>query len=183
MEPGDLLFFREDTWHRTQDMDVNRLGLILDILRLPFRDQPHGMAFPVTQRTRQPAVVDRLLRLPMPAYRQMLRNATAPANSVGVGSSGGSDTRATSPARAACMRAEEADALPLNGFVVLRAAVNTSALAAAVAMHAAMPKVDKVEAGGRVYSQQLSNAELVDRAPQLVAQLQARLHLTSIQPG
>ena len=84
-----MLFFREDTWHRTQDMDVNRLGLILDILRLPFRDQPHGMAFPVTQRTRQPAVVDRLLRLPMPAYRQMLRNATAPANSVGVGSSEG----------------------------------------------------------------------------------------------
>ena len=35
MNPGDVLFFREDIWHRTQDMTNDRIGLILDILRFP----------------------------------------------------------------------------------------------------------------------------------------------------
>ena len=35
MQPGDALFFREDTWHRTQDMSQDRLAVILDIRRDP----------------------------------------------------------------------------------------------------------------------------------------------------
>lgn len=35
LDPGDLVFFREDVWHRTQDMLLDRVGLILDIFRWP----------------------------------------------------------------------------------------------------------------------------------------------------
>ena len=31
MDPGDALFFREDVWHRTQDMRAKRFSLIFDI--------------------------------------------------------------------------------------------------------------------------------------------------------
>jgi len=31
LDPGDALFFREDVWHRTQDMKANRFSLIIDI--------------------------------------------------------------------------------------------------------------------------------------------------------
>ena len=34
LDPGDLLFFREDVWHRTQDTRRDRLALILDVARL-----------------------------------------------------------------------------------------------------------------------------------------------------
>ena len=35
MSPGDILFFREDVWHRTQDMHLDRVSLIMDVFRLP----------------------------------------------------------------------------------------------------------------------------------------------------
>ena len=35
MEPGDVLFFREDVWHRTQDALYDRNALIVDIHRFP----------------------------------------------------------------------------------------------------------------------------------------------------
>ena len=40
MLPGDVLFFREDVTHRTQDALLDRLALIVDILRLPLRSTP-----------------------------------------------------------------------------------------------------------------------------------------------
>lgn len=40
MSPGDILFFREDVWHRTQDMTLDRTGLIVDILRYPLIIDP-----------------------------------------------------------------------------------------------------------------------------------------------
>ena len=35
LDPGDMVFWREDVWHRTQDMNQNRISLIMDILRYP----------------------------------------------------------------------------------------------------------------------------------------------------
>ena len=35
MAPGDVLFAREDVWHRTQDLDLDRVQLKLEVLRLP----------------------------------------------------------------------------------------------------------------------------------------------------
>ena len=49
MAPGDLLFFREDVWHRTQDMELDRTSFIMDVLRFPLeevryapQDVPYG---------------------------------------------------------------------------------------------------------------------------------------------
>ena len=35
LDPGDVLFFREDLFHRTQDVLHDRLALILDVWRTP----------------------------------------------------------------------------------------------------------------------------------------------------
>ena len=35
LDPGDVLLFREDVWHRTQDESLDRVALILDVLRFP----------------------------------------------------------------------------------------------------------------------------------------------------
>ena len=40
MNPGDVLFFREDVWHKTQDALLDRLALIVDIYRVPLRTTP-----------------------------------------------------------------------------------------------------------------------------------------------
>ena len=40
LAPGDVLFFREDVHHRTQDTQIDRVALIIDIHRLPLRDAP-----------------------------------------------------------------------------------------------------------------------------------------------
>ena len=40
MAAGDILFFREDVWHRTQDTLVDRLAFIFDIGRYPLPDTP-----------------------------------------------------------------------------------------------------------------------------------------------
>ena len=40
MDPGDVLIFREDTLHRTQDQEVDRVAFIWDILRFPLPDTP-----------------------------------------------------------------------------------------------------------------------------------------------
>ena len=36
LDPGDVLFWREDVWHRTQDLKFDRRALRIDIRRLPF---------------------------------------------------------------------------------------------------------------------------------------------------
>ena len=36
LDPGDILFWREDVWHRTQDAVLDRMALRIDIQRLPF---------------------------------------------------------------------------------------------------------------------------------------------------
>ena len=38
--PGDILFFREDVWHSTQDTALDRISLILDVWRMPLRTTP-----------------------------------------------------------------------------------------------------------------------------------------------
>ena len=35
LAPGDVLFFREDVNHRTQDVEQDRIALIIDVHRLP----------------------------------------------------------------------------------------------------------------------------------------------------
>jgi len=40
LEPGDVVFFREDVYHRTQDALQQRVALIVDIMRLPLRSTP-----------------------------------------------------------------------------------------------------------------------------------------------
>ena len=35
LAPGDLLFTRDDVWHRTQDLSQDRLALKIDVLRFP----------------------------------------------------------------------------------------------------------------------------------------------------
>lgn len=42
MRPGDVLFFREDVFHKTQDTLTDRVSLILDIFRVPLRTTPTG---------------------------------------------------------------------------------------------------------------------------------------------
>ena len=43
LEPGDVLFWREDVWHRTQDSLIDRLALRIDILRPPFPTDVEGL--------------------------------------------------------------------------------------------------------------------------------------------
>ena len=38
--PGDILFFREDVWHSTQDTMLDRISLIIDVWRAPLRTTP-----------------------------------------------------------------------------------------------------------------------------------------------
>ena len=38
--PGDILFFREDVWHSTQDTMLDRISLIIDVWRMPLRTTP-----------------------------------------------------------------------------------------------------------------------------------------------
>lgn len=40
LRPGDVLFFREDIWHRSQDAELDRIALIVDVIRLPLRSTP-----------------------------------------------------------------------------------------------------------------------------------------------
>ena len=40
MVPGDVLFFREDVWHRSQDVALDRLSFIIHIYRTPLRTTP-----------------------------------------------------------------------------------------------------------------------------------------------
>ena len=35
-----MVFWREDVWHRTQDMALDRVGFIADVLRFPLADAP-----------------------------------------------------------------------------------------------------------------------------------------------
>ena len=42
MAAGDILFFREDVWHRTQDTLVDRLAFIFDIGRYPLQSTPES---------------------------------------------------------------------------------------------------------------------------------------------
>lgn len=41
MQPGDMLFFREDVWHRTQDIDIDRIALSTPIFRVTPRNAPN----------------------------------------------------------------------------------------------------------------------------------------------
>ena len=40
LHPGDVIFFREDVWHKTQDALLDRVSLIVDIYRVPLRTTP-----------------------------------------------------------------------------------------------------------------------------------------------
>ena len=42
LAPGDVLFWREDAWHRTQDMRFDRVALRIDIVRFPFATDVAG---------------------------------------------------------------------------------------------------------------------------------------------
>ena len=42
LHPGDVLFWREDVWHRTQDVEVDRVALRIDVLRFPFATDVAG---------------------------------------------------------------------------------------------------------------------------------------------
>ena len=46
MDAGDVLFFREDIWHRTQNMDEPRISLILDVLRFPLPSADRVITMP-----------------------------------------------------------------------------------------------------------------------------------------
>ena len=42
LDPGDVLFWREDVWHRTQGVEVDRVALRIDVLRFPFATDVAG---------------------------------------------------------------------------------------------------------------------------------------------
>ena len=42
LAPGDVLFWREDVWHRTQDVESDRVALRIDVLRFPFATDVTG---------------------------------------------------------------------------------------------------------------------------------------------
>ena len=42
LRPGDMLFWREDVWHRTQDVSLDRVALRLDVLRFPMQGDREG---------------------------------------------------------------------------------------------------------------------------------------------
>ena len=165
LNPGDLLFFREDTWHRTQDMDRDRIGLIMDILTLPRYDLPQG--YPLLQkgadRVRQPLVLERLQRQPP----QVLTSALAAL-----------PPRSSAAPPEYCHALEEPAQLPWRGFVVLRQVLSTESCHAALVAHrTSYSSESKVEAGGRVYSHLLSEEQLRAAAPSLLDQLQRALDM------
>jgi len=45
MQPGDMVFFREDVTHKSQGADVERLAAIVSTYRVPLRTAPMGEAF------------------------------------------------------------------------------------------------------------------------------------------
>jgi len=72
MQSGDVIFFREDVWHRTQDAVVDRVALIVDIYRVPLRTTPRdthidrGSAMVESARSNEES----------DAFRRMVMNAT-----------------------------------------------------------------------------------------------------------
>lgn len=162
LEPGDLLFFREDIWHRTQDMNLDRLGLILDVIRYPLEDVPlHGgssspsrVPSRLPSRLPQPKLVDLLARLPRARLRTAIEQH---------------DPSAT------CAQPDRASVLPQRGFAVVRNALSERTVQSALAVLAARPAIAKVEAAGRVYSEQLGRDELIERLPSVAAELEAVL--------
>jgi len=42
LSPGDMLFWRDDVWHRTQDIMLDRVALRLDVLRFPLPGDQQG---------------------------------------------------------------------------------------------------------------------------------------------
>ena len=165
LNPGDMLFFREDTWHRTQDMDHDRIGFIMDILTLPRYDLPKG--YPLlrkgSDRVRQPLVLERLQRQPPHVLASAL--AALP-------------PRSSAAPPKYCHAPEELAQLPWRGFVVLRQVLSTESCRAALAAHrTSYSSESKVEAGGRVYSHQLSEEQLRAAAPSLLDQLQRALDM------
>ena len=46
MQPGDVIFFREDVWHASADAELERIALIVHIFRLPLRNTPQDVLAP-----------------------------------------------------------------------------------------------------------------------------------------
>ena len=161
MDPGDVIIWREDVWHRTQDMEDNRIALIMDILRWPLSEQPVN-ANPLSNppppppRMPQPALVSLLLRLPPQTLTAALTHDKA----------------------ALCdeQRVNSPSFLNEQGFAVGRRAVSASAAAAAL-VGLETRKILKTElAGGRVYTDLLTLGQLYELSPDLVDHLQELLN-------
>ena len=46
LDAGDVLFFREDVWHRTQNMEFERISFILNVLRYPLPREDRAITMP-----------------------------------------------------------------------------------------------------------------------------------------
>ena len=46
LDAGDVLFFREDVWHRTQNMEFERISFILNVLRYPLLREDRAITMP-----------------------------------------------------------------------------------------------------------------------------------------
>uniref|UniRef100_A0A7S2DAN9 Uncharacterized protein n=1 Tax=Haptolina brevifila TaxID=156173 RepID=A0A7S2DAN9_9EUKA len=153
LDPGDMLFFREDVWHRTQDMDLDRIGLIVDVLRFPLNSMPAATRFPLFVRLPQRAVLSRLIRLP----RNTLDNVLASHRQADY-----------------CSGLDDASLLPSRGFTILRQAVSAATRAELMAS-LAETSIQKVEAGGRVYSHNFPAHDIERMSAGLRPELQAKL--------
>ena len=130
LNPGDMLFFREDVFHRTQDMELNRLSMIMDVLRFPLDDESLNSSQPPQTRPPQPNVLKMLERVDSLEIRRALKSFNKSKN---------------------CAHNEDTTSLPQRGYVIVRGAISKSSIEQGTAAFAAHPVVTKIESEGRVY--------------------------------
>lgn len=203
LDAGDVLFFREDVWHRTQDMTSDRLALIFDILRLPLPEKRVvAAASSLSSVAASPSSLSsdiggsdggsgggdddngsmaggggttppELHRAPRVHQGTMLRLLTRlPPHALDTALLEEQD--AATAAECSDARVADASLLPHRGFALARRVLDAEAMRAALDGLESL-RVDKVEAEGRVYSEQLSASELRTLTPSLHGALQALL--------
>ena len=180
---GDVLFMREDTWHRiiitqaeaspspapspsatstsaSSPSSTPRLAgrvLTMDVVRYPLLDLPATSPPVPPRRAHMPTMLNRLIRLPAEALSAALVHEPMLAS-----------------AHRACSLAEEAASLPERGFVVARAALSPASVAEALKAKARRP-ISDFEIAGRHRSRAMTGSQLRVEAPGMVRELQMLL--------
>lgn len=161
---GELVFVREDVWHRIHASQ--HVGLLVTISRYPLVDTLASTPLLPARRVPQPSLLNSMLALSARVWQTLF---ATPAHFF----------------TGACARAEDVASLPERGFVVVRNALSRTSLDAALAALHRRLDVQNFEPGegqggnntpGRRYSETISQARLEEEAPTLVEELQLLLN-------